>query len=238
MRPSLAERIRQRQAEGAMPVVSEIKVHSPKEGDLLRGRAPAELARTMAARAVAGISVVTEERDFGGSVELLRKVTAAVDAPVLRKDFVRDLDGLEETHDAGASVLLLTVAVLAGPLLAELHGTARKLGLETLVEVHDRDELDQVLALGVEPSILGINNRDILVLERDDGDVSRTESLAAHVPGGWLVLSESAIAGPDDARRARDAGADAVLVGTSILQAPDPAEAIDALVGVGWTARA
>jgi indole-3-glycerol phosphate synthase len=234
MRASLADRIRHRQAEGALPVISEIKVRSPKEGDLLRGRAPAELARTMAARSIAGISVVTESAEFGGSVDLLRQVAASVDVPILRKDFVRSPAGLGETLDAGASAILLTVCMLDEQLLVELHAAARELGLETLVEIHDRAELERVVALGLEPSVLGINNRDILVLEVDDGDVARTESLAALIPAGRLVLSESAIQGPEDARRARAAGADAVLVGTSILQAPDTAGAIDALVAVGW----
>ncbi len=231
---SLAGSIRRRQTEGTLPVLSEIKVRSPKEGDLLRGRDPVALARTMAERSVAGISVVTEPREFGGSVGLLREVAAAVDAPVLRKDFVRDREGLEETAAAGAAAILLTVCMLEPARLVELHGAAHELGLETLVEIHDREEIETVRALGVEPDILGINNRDILVLEVDDGDVSRTEGLAALVPEGWLVLSESAIAGPDDALRARRAGADAVLVGTSILQALDPGAAIDALTAVGW----
>jgi indole-3-glycerol phosphate synthase len=233
---SLVASIRRRQAEGALPVLSEIKVRSPKEGDLLRGRDPVALARTMASRPVAGISVVTEPQEFGGSVELLRAVASAVDAPVLRKDFVRDVEGLEETVAAGAAAILLTVSMLEPALLVELHGAAQELGLETLVEVHDRSELEWVRDQGLEPDLLGINNRDIVLLEVDDGDVSLTEGLAALVPDGWLVLSESAIAGPDDARRAREAGADAVLVGTSILQAPDPAAAIDALTAVGWAA--
>jgi len=221
-----------------MPVISEIKVRSPKEGDLLRGRAPAELARTMAGRAIAGVSVVTEAREFGGSVALLREVAAAVEAPILCKDFLRTPDDLAVRHEAGASAVLLTVAVLGRPLLAELHAAAEERGVETLVEVHDAGELEGVLEDGLEPTLLGINNRDIRALERDDGDVSLTEQLAGRVPDGWLVLSESAIHGPDDARRARGAGADAVLVGTSILQAADTAGAIDALVGVGWSPRA
>jgi indole-3-glycerol phosphate synthase len=141
---------------------------------------------------------------------------------------------VHETVDAGASALLLTVSLLEDPLLSELHAEARANGLETLVETHDRDEIDRVVSLGLEPDVLGINNRDILVLETDDGDVSQTEGLASLAPPGWLVLSESAIQGPVDASRARDAGADAVLVGTAILQAEDPAAAIDALVGIGW----
>jgi indole-3-glycerol phosphate synthase len=233
----LTDSIRRRQAEGRLPVLSEIKVRSPKEGELLRGRDPVALARTMAARPVAGISVVTEPHDFGGSVELLRAVAAAVDAPVLRKDFVHERAELEETAAAGAAAILLTVCMIEREVFAELHAAAQALGLDTLVEVHDAAELEWVRSEGIEPDLLGINNRDILVREVDNGDVSRTEGLASLVPDGWLVLSESAITGPADARRAREAGAGAVLVGTSILQAPDPAAAIDALTGVGWAAR-
>jgi indole-3-glycerol phosphate synthase len=232
---SLSESIRRRQAEGRLPVLSEIKVRSPKEGDLLRGRDPVALAQTMAGRPVAGISVVTEPGDFGGSVELLRNVAAAVEVPVLRKDFVSDRAALEETVAAGAAAILLTVSMIDRDAFADLHDTAQELGLETLVEVHDAGELEWVRLQELEPDLLGINNRDIVHGEVDDGDVTLTEDLMQFVPDGWLVLSESAIAGPDDARRARDAGADAVLVGTAILQASDPAVAIDALVAVGWT---
>jgi indole-3-glycerol phosphate synthase len=230
----LSDRIRRRQQEGLMPVLSEIKLRSPKEGDLLRGRSPEDLARTMDAQQIAGLSVVTEPRSFGGSLDLLRSLAAFVEAPILRKDFIRDPAGVQETAEAGASALLLTVGLIEDPLLAELHAAAKESGLETLVETYDREEIDHVLALGLVPDILGINNRDILVLETDNGNVARTERLAAVAPPGWLVLSESAIVGPADASRARDAGADAVLVGTSILQAEDPAAAIDALVAVGW----
>jgi indole-3-glycerol phosphate synthase len=233
---TLAGSIRRRQLEGRLPVLSEIKVRSPKEGDLLRGRDPVDLARTMSARPVAGISVVTEACDFGGSLELLREVAGAVDVPVLRKDFVRDRAGLEDTLSAGADAILLTVCMIERDVFRALHQTAHELGLETLVEVHDREELAWVRSQGLEPDVLGVNNRDILVREVDDGDVSVTEELASLVPHGWLLLSESAIGGPQDARRARDAGADAILVGTSILQAADPAAAIDALTEVGWVA--
>jgi indole-3-glycerol phosphate synthase len=188
----------------------------------------------MDARPIAGLSVVTEPRDFGGSLELLHGLSRIVEAPILRKDFVHEPEDVQETVEAGASALLLTVSLLADPLLSELHAAAKASGLETLVETHDRDEIDRVVSLGLEPDVLGINNRDILVLETDDGDVSQTEGLASCVPPGWLVLSESAIEGPADASRARDAGADAVLVGTAILQAEDPVAAIDALVAIGW----
>jgi indole-3-glycerol phosphate synthase len=231
---SLVSSIRRRQQERHMPVLSEIKVRSPKEGDLLRGRAPEALAGEMAACPIAGLSIVTEQDDFGGDLELIRRVRPVVAVPILRKDFLHTEEDLDETVAAGADAVLLTVCLHEDDSLVRLHNAARARGLETLVEVHDEDDLGRVQALGLVPDILGVNNRDILVREVDDGDVTVTERLAGTVPPGTLLLSESAITGPADAARARKAGADAVLVGTSILQASDPAEAIGALVGIGW----
>jgi indole-3-glycerol phosphate synthase len=220
-----------------MPVLSEIKARSPKDGDLLRGRDPAELAAAMADAGIAGLSVVTAREDFGGDVEIVRRVRRRVDVPLLRKDFTREVSDLEETVDVGADAILLTVCMLEDEALGVLHDEAQARGLETLVETHTEDELERVEALGLRPDVLGINNRDIQLLERDDGDVSRTERLAAHVPDGQLLLSESSIDGEEAVIRARDAGADAVLVGTWILKADDPGEAIRTLVSVGWPAR-
>ena len=217
-----------------MPVLSEIKVRSPKDGDLLRGRAPEALAGAMAACLIAGLSVVTEADTFGGDLDIVRRVRSVVPVPILRKDFLRTEEDLDETVEAGADAVLLTVCMQDDEPLARLHAAAQARGLETLVEVHDEDDVRRVRALGLRPDVLGINNRDILVREIDDGDVTVTERLAGTLSSDTLLLSESAIAGPDDAVRARAAGADAVLVGTSILQAPDPGAAIRALVGVGW----
>jgi indole-3-glycerol phosphate synthase len=231
---SLAASIRRRQAEGLMPVLSEIKVRSPKEGDLLRGRVPEGLAAVMAAEPIAGLSVVTEPAEFGGDLDIVRRVRPLVGVPILRKDFVRAEADLDDTVAAGADAILLTVSMLEDEPLARLHAAARDRGLETLVEVHDDEDAARLANLGLRPDLLGVNNRDILVGEVDDGDVGVTERLAPALPAGALLLSESSIRGADDARRARAAGADAVLVGTSILQASDPAGAIRALVGVGW----
>lgn len=217
-----------------MPLLSEIKVRSPKEGDLLRGRAPEDLAAAMAATPIAGLSVVTEPADFGGDLDIVRRVRPLVDVPILRKDFVRTEAGLDETVAAGADVILITVCMFDDEPLARLHAAARERGLETLVEIHDDKDVARVADLRLQPDLLGVNNRDILVGEVDDGDVGVTERLAPVLPPGSLLLSESSIRGADDARRAREAGADAILVGTAILQAPDPAEMIRALIAVGW----
>jgi len=233
-RRSLAASIRRRQGEGLLPVLSEIKVRSPKEGDLLRGRAPEDVAAAMATTPIAGLSVVTELIHFGGDLDVVRRVRPLVPVPILRKDFLRTEADLDETLEAGADAVLLTVCLFDDERLARLHAAARERGLETLVEVHDEKDAARLADLGLHPDVLGVNNRDIQIGETDDGDVGVTERLAPTLPAGSLLLSESSIAGPDDARRARGAGADAVLVGTAILRAADPAEAIRALVEVGW----
>ena len=233
--PSLAAAIRRRQREGRMPVLAEVKVRSPEHGDLMRGRSPVRLARLYAALPVAGISVVAAGGPFGGSLDLVARV-ARLGRPVLCKDFHRTPAGIDAAARAGASCVLLTVALLDDDHLARLHAHARGRGLETLVETHSAAEAERVRALRIRPDLLGVNNRDITVGETDRGDVSVTERVVATLPPGPLVLSESAIAGPRDAVRARGAGADAVLVGTAILTAPDPARAVAELVAVGWPA--
>jgi indole-3-glycerol phosphate synthase len=234
MRRGLAGSIRTRQSAGVMPVLSEIKARSPKDGDLLRGRDPEELATAMAGAGIAGLSIVTAPEDFGGDLEIVRRIRRRVDVPILRKDFTREVTDLDETVEAGADAILLTVALLDDETLGVLHDAAHARGLETLIETHTEAELARVGALGLQPDLLGINNRDIGLLERDDGDVSRTERLAAYVHEGQLLLSESSIDGPQAVCRARKAGADAVLVGTWILTAQDPVEAIETLISVGW----
>jgi indole-3-glycerol phosphate synthase len=235
-RRSLAGSIRRRQAEGLLPVLSEIKVRSPKEGDLLRGRAPEDLAAVMATTPIAGLSVVTDLIHFGGDTDIIRTIRPLVPVPILRKDFTASERDLDETVDCGADAILLTVCLLDDEPLARLCAAASERGLETLVEVHDDKDVARVVDLGLRPDVLGVNNRDIQIGETDDGDVTLTERLVPSLPPGSVLLSESSIPGPADARRARQAGADAVLVGTAILQAPDPAEAILALVSVGWEA--
>lgn len=234
MSRSLVAMIRQRQRAGLLPVLSEIKVRSPKEGDLLGQRDPVALAQQMAAGGIVGLSVVTESVYFGGNLDLIRRVRPHLALPILCKDFIRLPVDLEGPALAGADAILLIVTLLTDKLLLDLHMAAQALGLETLVETHSVAEVERVVALGLQPDLLGINNRDIRVHETDDGDVSLTERVAGAAPPGSLLLSESAIRHAADAKRARDAGADAVLVGTAILRADDPTQAIRDLVAVGW----
>ena len=213
---------------GRLPLIAEVKVRSPKEGDLLAGRDPAALAQTMVAAGAACLSVVTEGPHFGGSLELLQTVAAASAVPVLCKDFVTEEQQVWERRERGAACLLLMVSQLDWPLLQVLHAEAHRAGLETLVEVHDEDELR--LALTLDLDLLGINNRDIRQLECDAGTVANSLRLLGRVPPGIRTISESAISTPDEARRVIAAGGSGVLVGTAILKAADTAAAVRRLV--------
>ncbi len=231
-RASLAAAIRARQAARVFPVIGEVKVRSAKSGDLLAGRDPAAYARLMASAPVAGISVVTEPEHFGGSMAILRAVVEAVDLPVLRKDFITRPEQIDESVNAGAAAVLLIAAHLTQDALATLIDHAHTRGIETLVEAHTPAEASVVASLPAD--LVGINNRDITVLEVDDSDVSRTEDLARLRPAGRLLVSESSIASAADVRRAGVAGADAVLVGTAALRAAHPAPFLRGLTDVGW----
>ncbi len=229
---SLSASIRRRQREGRFPVISEIKVRSDRGGDLLRGRDPVALAREMARRPLAGISVVTEPTHFGGHMGLLRAVAEAVDVPVLHKDFVTTEAQVRESAAAGSSAVLLIAAMLDTEKMARLIAAAGRYGIETLVEAHTAAEAERVAGLPFD--LMGINNRDITIFEVDDTDVSRTEELARCCRGGRLLISESSIHTAEEVRRAARSGADAVLVGTAVLEAPRPEELLDEFIAIGW----
>ena len=213
---------------GRLPLIAEVKVLSPKEGDLLAGRDPVALAHAMVAAGAACLSVVTEGPHFGGSLGLLEMVAAASAVPVLCKDFVTEPRQVWARRERGAACLLLMVSQLDWPRLQALHAEAHRAGLETLVEVHDEDELR--LALTLDLDLLGINNRDIRQLECDAGTVANSLRLLGRVPPGVRTISESAISTPDEARRVIVAGGSGVLVGTAILKAADTAAAVRRLV--------
>ena len=214
-----SDSLKRRQAAGLVPVIMDIKCRSPKEGDLLRGRDPVQVARSLAAAGAPALSVVTEPDHFGGSLALLKAIAEATGLPVLRKDFIRDPIAVAETAQAGAAAILLIASMLDRPLLTQLYRQALELGLEPFVETHTADEL--VFAASLKASLTGINNRDIRQLEKDGGTVQATAELAGRKPPGSVLVSESAIARPSDVRRAIANGADAVLVGTALWQAED-----------------
>jgi indole-3-glycerol phosphate synthase len=194
-------------AGGRVPVIAEVKPTSPTTAGT-REDDPVELAQSMVAGGAAALSVLTEPEHFGGSTATLERVRAAVDVPVLRKDFVV----AESQLDAVESDVVLLIARFVGDDLPELLAAARDRGFQVLVEVHDREELAAAVDAGA--TTIGVNNRDLAELTVD---LSTFESVAPAVPDDVTLVAESGIASPADARRMRAAGADALLVGSAIM---------------------
>jgi indole-3-glycerol phosphate synthase len=208
-------------------VIAEVKRRSPSKGDLAEIADPAALATAYAAGGAAAISVLTEERRFGGSLEDLRAVRAAVDVPVLRKDFIVEPYQVLEARAAGADLVLLIVAALDDDTLRRLHGQARELGMAVLVEVHDEAETARAVDLGAE--LLGVNARNLKTLEIDQDVFCR---LAPLVPDDRVKVAESGIFSPVDVQRYVTEGARAVLVGEALVKDGDPEGAVRAMTGI------
>jgi len=209
----------------APALIAEVKKASPSKGLLTAHFDPLELARTYAENGAAAISVLTDEKYFQGHLDYLRQIHAALPRiPLLRKDFLCDPYQVYEARAAGASAVLLIAAYLDPALLTDLHILTLELGMVPLVEVHDRSELDQ--ALVVKPALVGINNRDL----RDFTiSLETTLALRPHVPPGICLVSESGIHTAEHVRRLADAGVDAMLIGESLVTAPDIGEKIHSL---------
>jgi len=205
-------------------VIAEVKRRSPSKGDLADIADPAELARAYARGGAAAISVLTEQRRFGGSLADLAAVRAAVDTPLLRKDFIVSDYQLVEARAAGADMALLIVAALDDDELRRLHDSAGELGLTVLVEVHDEAEAERAVALG--PALIGVNARNLKTLEVDDQVFGR---LAAQLPDDAVLVAESGISGPDDVAGFAAQGARVVLVGEALVKDGDPEAAVRAL---------
>ena len=206
-------------------VIAEFKRSSPSAGPLRAGAAVGEIAVAYQRGGAAAMSVLTDGPHFEGSLEDLREARAACSLPLLRKDFILDPYQVYEARAAGADAVLLIVAALAPEALAALHELVRELGMDALVEVHDLAELEVALEVGSD--LIGINNRDL----RDFSvDVRRTFQLLPRIPAGVAVVSESGIASPEQLRELHEQGVHAVLVGESLMRAPDPALALRALL--------
>ncbi len=202
-------------------VIAEFKRRSPSAGTLRDGASLAQVLAAYVAGGAIAASILTEEPNFGGSLEDLATARGICPLPLLRKDFVVDPYQLHEARSAGADAVLLIVAALDGTRLAELHAQARALGLEALVEVHDEREAAAALDAGAE--IVGVNNRDL----RDFSvDVGRTERVLGALGGGVLVVSESGISRPEQLERLGSCGVHGVLVGELLMRAPDPERAL------------
>jgi indole-3-glycerol phosphate synthase len=208
-------------------VIAEVKRRSPSKGELADIPDPADLAQQYAAGGAAAISVLTEQRRFGGSLDDLRAVRAAVQTPVLRKDFIVSSYQLVEARAAGADLALLIVAALDDDTLRRLYDEARELGLTVLVEVHDEPEAERAVELGAE--LVGVNARNLKTLEIHDDTFGR---LAPLIPEDRVKVAESGIFGPADVKRFVGEGARAVLVGEALVKDGDPQAAVAAMTGV------
>lgn len=238
LRGQSAELRRRAEAAGAAPrfagalrgpevaVIAEVKRRSPSAGAIRANADAAGLARQYADAGAAAISVLTEPHHFGGSLGDLAAV-AALGVSALRKDFILDVLQLMEARAAGASAVLLIVRILGRRGTEALLGSAREMGLETLVEVHDRGELE--IAVGAGAEIIGVNARDLDTLGLRQETVIELLPL---IPPGIVKVAESGIASRADVERVAAAGADAVLVGTALAAAPDPGVALRAMLGV------
>jgi indole-3-glycerol phosphate synthase len=207
-------------------VIAEIKVYSPKHGDLLKGRDEIEILRAYEKAGAAGISYITEASHFNGDFKVFKKICSKSELPVLRKDFILSKHEIERTAEAEASAILL-IARKLGEKTAEFVDYSLEHGLDTLVEVHNASEIE--IAEQTKAAMIGINNRDISKLEVDDGDVSLTEKLARLIPANRILISESGISSVEDLRRALK-HADAVLVGTAFMKAKDIEKVVKSFV--------
>ncbi|MBI4247675.1 MAG: indole-3-glycerol phosphate synthase TrpC [Candidatus Rokubacteria bacterium] len=218
---------------GGVRLIAEVKKASPSRGVLAAALDPVALATAYAAGGADAISVLTDEKYFQGSLDLLGAIRAAVGVPLLRKDFTIDEYQLWESRAAGADAVLLIVAILPPPLLRDLLQSATGLGVAALVEAHTAAEVDTALAAGAR--ILGINNRDLRTFETR---LETTLDLLPRIPPGPIVVSESGFFTADDVRRVVAAGAHAVLVGEALVKAADPGVKLRELRSSAGSARA
>lgn len=208
-------------------VIAEVKRASPSRGPLASIPDPAVLARQYAEGGASAISVLTEERRFGGSLADLEAVRAAVRVPVLRKDFIAEPYQVFEARAAGADLVLLIVAALDDATLSELHRLILDLGMTPLVETHDADEVRRAVNLGA--AVIGVNARDLSTFELDRDLFGR---LAPSIPDGTVRIAESAVSSVADVEHYRRAGADVVLVGEALVTGGDPVATLNEYLAV------
>jgi indole-3-glycerol phosphate synthase len=209
-------------------IIAEVKRSSPSKGALADIDDPAALASEYAEGGAAAISVLTEKRRFGGSLDDLRAVRGRVDVPVLRKDFVVSSYQLWEARAAGADMILLIVAALEQEALVSLIERASSIGLTPLVEVHDEEETLRAVDAGAQ--VIGVNNRNLKTLEVDRSTFAR---VAPVIPTNLIRVAESGVRGPHDVIEFARAGADVVLVGETLVTGRDPRASVADLVAAG-----
>ncbi len=209
-------------------VIAEVKKASPSKGVIREDFDAVGVAKIYEKNGASALSVLTDEKFFQGSADCLTQISMVVDRPILRKDFTIDPYQIYEARAIGASAVLLIVSILTPEELSSFIATSRALGLDVLVEVHEREELMVALDAGAE--IVGINNRN---LKTFDTSLDTTYGLIDHIPDDVLKVSESGIYTREDVVALRDAGADAVLVGESLMRESDIAAKLQELIGYG-----
>jgi len=201
---------------GQNALICEIKRKSPSAGDILPGADPLEVARDYAAAGASCLSVLTDGPSFGGNIADLEQARSTIALPILRKEFMVHPVQVHETRAAGADAVLVIMSAVDDALAGELMAAAAHHGLDVLVEVHDRAELDRAAGLGA--TLIGINNRD---LKRMVTDLATSEALAACLPKGAVAVSESGIRTPEDIVRLRASGFRTFLIGESLMLSGD-----------------
>jgi len=208
-------------------VIAEIKRKSPSKGVLHPDLIASNISALYEQGGASCLSVLTDEHFFGGSVEDLQRARASTSLPVIRKDFTVSEFDVVDARLMGADCVLLIAAVLTNDELSRFFDLAMHIGLDVLVETHDESELDRALNVGA--NIVGVNQRDLITFEVDH---ARAERMASLIPPTVVRVAESGVRDAHDARRLRDAGYDAVLVGESIVTAVDPVSAVRELLVV------
>jgi indole-3-glycerol phosphate synthase len=219
-RRSLLER-----SKDGIAVIAELKKASPSKGLIRADFHPVELAKDLEAAGAAALSVLTDEEFFQGSLENLRKASAAVKIPCLRKDFIVDEFQLLEARANSADAVLLIVAALSSDELNKLGAAARRRGLDVLCEVHDNQELQQLLDAGFD--LIGVNARDLKTFKVD---LETALALAEKIPAGVVRVAESGIHSAEDVTKLRSAGYNAFLIGESLMRAERPGNALRSLL--------
>ncbi len=220
-----AEALRRAAADRPFAIIAEIKKASPSKGLIRPDLRPAEIAGAYERGGAACLSVLTDETYFQGSLSDLQAARAAAGLPALRKDFTIDPYQVYESRAAGADAILLIAAALTDEKLEELFRLARELGLDALIEVHDRAEMERALRL--EPDLIGVNNRNLKTLEVS---LETTRALLPLKPPGAVLVSESGFSRRRDLEALRRRGVDAFLIGESLMRAADPGQALSELM--------
>jgi indole-3-glycerol phosphate synthase len=209
-----------------MTVIAEVKRSSPSKGPLSEISSPGSLAEKYQSAGAAVVSVLTERRRFGGSLADLVEVRSAIDIPILRKDFMIDEYQFLEARAAGADVVLLIVAALSKNQLKDYYDLATELGMAVLVETHTRQEIED--AMEIQPRIIGVNARNLKTLEID---LQSFTDLIPEIPASIIRVAESGISQRSEVVRAAAAGAQAILVGETLVRSGNPTAAINELLG-------